>query len=73
MKPTTVRRYPRDVTAGTRVLIRLITDGRGSRMVPGTITELTQDGGRYRVIVETDRHGRVRLYPAANAKLDTIR
>lgn len=73
MTQTSTRRYPRDITTGTRVLIRLITDGRGPRRVPGTITELIKDGNRYRVVVETDKHGTVRMYPAANAKLDTIR
>lgn len=72
MTQISTRRYPRDVATGTRVLVRLATPG-GTRRVPGTITELTQDGNRYRVVVETDKYGTVRMYPAANAKLDTIR
>lgn len=73
-KRPAARRYPRDLTVGSRVLTRLNTP-RGVRAVPGSITTLEKVvGGRYRIVVETDAHGRVNLGTvAANAKLDTIR
>jgi hypothetical protein len=63
------RRYPRDVTAGTRLLVRMATS-RGPRPRPGTVQSIEQDGNRYRVVVTLDSGDTVRIYPAANAKLD---
>jgi hypothetical protein len=69
MPTTAARKYPRDLAVGTRVMVRMATP-RGPKSKPGTIAELTQDGGRYRIVVDLDGGDRVRLFPAANAKLD---
>jgi hypothetical protein len=67
----TARKYPRDVAPGARLLVKMAT-ATGSRMVPATLTELTQDRSTYRVVVESDKHGRMHWRQAANAKLNVI-
>lgn len=62
------RRYPRDLSTGTRVLVRMMT-ARGPRPVPGTVTELEKVRGGYRVAVELDGGDRTHWTQAANAKL----
>lgn len=67
------RIYPRDVEAGTRILVKL-AGYSGSRKVVGTVASIEQVGNRYRLRMDYgDKLGGGWINMAANGKLDVVR